>query len=156
LIGVEAFAAAVEGSALGAFARGSGWAYPAANLVHLLGLVLLIGGIGIVDLRLAGAFRALPIAALSRALTPVAIVGLVCLALSGPVLFAADARSLVQSDYFRIKLLLILLALANAAAFRRLWSPASPEATPLLRGLAIGSILLWLVVAALGRLIAYA
>jgi hypothetical protein len=153
---MEAFATAVEASALGAFARGSGWAYPAANLVHLLGLVLLVGGIGIVDLRIAGAFRSLPIAALSRALTPVAVVGLVCIALSGPVLFAADARSLIQSDYFLSKLALIVLALANAAAFRLLWSPDAPEATPVLRAMAVGSIVLWLVVAALGRLIAYA
>ena len=153
---METFAAAVEASALGGFARGSGWAYPVANLVHLLGLVLLVGGIGLVDLRLAGAFRTLPVAALSRALTPVAIVGLACMALSGPVLFAADARSLVRSDYFQLKLALIAVALANAAAFRWLWSPSAPEVTPLLRGMAIGSILSWLTVAALGRLIAYA
>jgi hypothetical protein len=156
LIPVEAFAAAVEASALGGFARGSGWAYPAANLVHLLGLVLLVGGIGIVDLRLAGAFRTLPVAALSRALTPVGLLGLACLALSGPVLFAADAASLVRSEYFQVKLLLIAIALANAAAFRWFWSPGAPDVTPLLRGMAVGSILLWLTVAALGRLIAYA
>lgn len=156
MIAVEAFAAAVEGSALGSFARSSGWVYPIANLVHLLGLVLLVGGIGIVDLRLAGAFRTLPVAALSRALTPLAILGLICMALSGPVLFAADARSLIRSDYFQVKLLLIGIALVNAAAFRWLWSPAAGEVTPVLRAMAIGSILLWLTVAALGRLIAYA
>src|SRR3546814_8688126 len=60
----------VEGSALGGFARGSSWAYPIANLIHLFGLVLLVGSIGIVDLRLVGAFRALPLASLARALTP--------------------------------------------------------------------------------------
>jgi hypothetical protein len=152
---VEAFAAAVEASALGQFARGSGWVYPAANLVHLLGLVLLVGGIGIVDLRLAGAFRSLPIVALLRALTPLALAGLVCMALSGPILFAADASSLVRSDYFQIKLVLIAIALANAALFRRLWAPATPEVTPLLRSLAVGSVALWLTIAALGRLIAY-
>jgi hypothetical protein len=152
---VEAFAAAVEASALGQFARGPGWTYPAANLVHLLGLVLLVGGIGIVDLRLAGAFRSLPMVALSRALTPLALIGLVCMAVSGPILFAADASSLMRSDYFQIKLLLIVIALANAVLFRWLWSPTKPEVPPLLRGLAIGSIGLWLTIAALGRLIAY-
>src|SRR3546814_1061782 len=38
---MEAFAAMVEASALGGFARGSSWAYPVANLIHLLGLVLM-------------------------------------------------------------------------------------------------------------------
>ncbi|MDP3383095.1 MAG: hypothetical protein Q8S47_07195, partial [Phenylobacterium sp.] len=67
---MEALAALLEASALGQWARGSAVAYPVANVAHLLGLVLLVGGIGVVDLRLAGLWRGLPIAALSRALTP--------------------------------------------------------------------------------------
>jgi hypothetical protein len=152
---VEAIAAAVEGSALGSFARGSAWAYPVANLVHLLGLVLLIGSIGIVDLRVVGAWRTLPLAALSRALTPLALGGLVLMVLSGPVLFAADAASLARSATFATKLVLIGLALANALAFRWLWSRSEGEPTIVARIMAAASIGLWLTVAALGRLIAY-
>ena len=37
-------------------------------MLHLLGLVMLVGAIGAVDLRIVGAWRSLPIAALSRAL----------------------------------------------------------------------------------------
>ena len=66
--------------------RGGDWTYPVANLVHLLRLALLIGSIGIVDLRLAGVFRALPLLPLSRALTPLAISGLILIGLSGAVL----------------------------------------------------------------------
>ncbi|MDB5682875.1 MAG: hypothetical protein JWM75_573 [Sphingomonas bacterium] len=153
---MEAFATAIEASALGGFARQSAWAYPFANLVHLLGLVLLIGGIGIVDLRLAGAFRALPLRALSRALTPLAIAGLGCMAVSGPMLFAADAAALVRSDRFAWKLGLIVIALANAALFRLLWREGEEEPALPLRIMAVTSIGLWLTVAALGRLIAYA
>ena len=71
---MNALASALQGSAIAAWA--SGPVYPIANLVHLLGLVMLVGAIGIVDIRLAGGLRALPAAALSRALTPVALVGL--------------------------------------------------------------------------------
>jgi hypothetical protein len=120
--------------------------------------VLLIGGIGVVDLRLAGAFRALPLAALARALTPLAAAGVALLAASGTILFAADARALVASPAFRLKLALIGLALANAGLFR-LWShgrlvgwrqvPRSAAVAAML------SLLLWLGVAAAGRLIAY-
>jgi hypothetical protein len=151
---VEAFAAWAEASALGRAARGGDWTYPVANLVHLLGLTLLIGPIGIVDLRIAGAFRALPLLPLSRALTPVAIAGLVLIALSGIVLFSADARALIHSPLLRAKLLLILLALANALAFRMLWRGDEPVPTSL-RIMAVASIGLWLTVATLGRLIAY-
>jgi hypothetical protein len=151
---MEAFAAWAETSALGHAARGGDWTYPVANLLHLFGLALLIGPIGIVDLRLAGAFRALPLLPLSRALTPLAIGGLILIGLSGPVLFAADARALIHSPLLRAKLLLIVLALLNALAFRMLWRGDEPVPLPL-RTMAVASIALWLTVAALGRLIAY-
>lgn len=152
---IEGFAAAIEASAFGTAARESAWLYPAANLVHLLGLVCLVGGIGVVDLRLVGAFRNLPLAALSRALTPIAVAGILMLAASGPVLFAADATALARSPRFLTKLALIAVALTNALAFRFWWRGEETPSWPL-RALAGVSILLWLTVAALGRLIAYA
>ena len=148
-------AAMVEASQLGAFARGSSWAYPVANLIHLLGLVLLVGGIGIVDLRLIGLFPALPLDPLVRALTPLAIAGLALMALSGPILFAADATALARSGTFAWKLGLIAVALANAAGFRWLWRREAFRDRPLQRLRAGASIALWLSIAALGRMIAY-
>lgn len=150
----------MQASALGNWARQSALAYPVANLVHLLGLVLLVGGIGLLDLRLAGLLRRLPVADLSAVLTPLALAGLALMALSGPILFAADAVSLAASEIFRLKLLLIAAALANALLFRwryrgRLanWDAAPPAGG---RALALLSIGLWLWIAGLGRWIAYA
>lgn len=141
------------------WARGSALAYPVANLVHLLGLVLLVGGICLLDLRLAGAFRSLPVQALSRVLTPVAVTGLVLLAGAGVVMFAADAGPLARSATFRWKLILIAAGLANAVLFHALWRRRLPtwdtDAPALGRAMAAGSVALWLTVAALGRLIAY-
>jgi hypothetical protein len=152
---VEAFATMIEASALGGFARDSSWAYPLANLVHLFGLVLLVGSIGILDLRLIGAFTTLPLVPLARALTPLGVIGLALMALSGPVLFAADASALVRSATFGAKLVLIAIALMNALAFRWLWSRREGEPTMIARGMAAASLILWLAVATLGRLIAY-
>lgn len=145
----------VQASSFGAWARQSSLAYPAANLVHLLGLVMLVGGIGLLDLRVAGLFRALPIEPLSRALTPIALSGFALMALSGPVMFAADAAALAGSGAFRWKLLLIALALANAAAFRLLWRGRLADPPPAARAMALASLLLWLGIATLGRMIAY-
>ncbi|KAB7647994.1 hypothetical protein F3168_06280 [Polymorphobacter fuscus] len=114
-------------------------------MVHLLGLVLLVGSIGILDLRLLGAWPALPRDALQRALTPLGVAGLLLLAVSGSVLFAADAESVAGSTVFRWKLAVIGLALANAALFRRVGG----------RVLAAISLAAWLVAAGLGRMIAY-
>ncbi|PVM92610.1 hypothetical protein DDF62_05645 [Caulobacter radicis] len=152
--------AALQDSGFGAWARGSAYAYPLANLLHLAGLVLLVGAIGLLDLRLAGAFRALPVVALSRVLTPLAVVGLVLMAPSGLTLFAADAEALARSTVFRWKLALIAAALVNAVAFRLLWgrrlSSWDGAAPPVARIMALASLLSWIAVGALGRLIAYA
>jgi hypothetical protein len=133
--------------------RESANAYPVANILHLFGLVGLLGAIGIVDLRVAGAFRALPLRETVKALTPVGLAGLALLFVTGPLLFAADATALARSDVFARKLMLIGIALVNALLFRRLWRGGEPTAA--IRAIAIASLLLWISVAALGRLIAY-
>jgi hypothetical protein len=153
-------ATTLQNSGFAAWARGSAYTYPIANLAHLLGLVLLVGGIGVLDLRVAGLWRGLPVAPLSRALTPLAIAGLILMIPSGFTMFAADARALAGSPLFRWKIALIGLAVANAIAFRRVWGARldrwGETVPPAARSLAALSLLLWLTVAALGRLIAYA
>lgn len=156
---MEGLAQALQDSGLGTWARESSYAYPAANVAHLLGLVLLVGGIGIVDLRLAGLWRRIQPEPLSWALTPFAVAGLLLMVPSGFLMFAADAAPLVRSPVFRLKLLLIALALANAVVFRIVWRDHLTRwdsmAPPLARMMAAGSVLMWLIVGALGRLIAY-
>lgn len=152
---LEALASAVEGTPFALWAARNPLAYPIANVVHVLGLALLLGGIAIVDLRVLGAWPRLPLPPLMAALVPVAIAGLLLQIVSGAVLFAADARSLAGSDPFQWKLVLIALATANALLFRRLWRQQS-EPPAALRAMALASVLLWTSVAVLGRWIAYA
>ena len=153
------FGEALQASPFGSWAGQSSYAYPVANLIHLLGLVMLVGGIGLVDLRFAGLFPSLPAAALSRVLTPVAIAGLLLMVSSGFVMFAADAESMAGSTVFRRKLALIILALVNAGLFRWIWrrkivnwDASPPPAGRIMAGI---SLLLWLAIAAHGRMIAY-
>ncbi|MCL1634192.1 hypothetical protein M2650_06045 [Luteimonas sp. SX5] len=151
--------AALEASAFAAWMRGAGSAYAVANLVHLLGLTLLLGSMLMLDLRLLGLGRRLPLPEVSRLLTPFAGVGLALQAGSGFALFAADAVPLSGNGAFRIKLAAIALALANAVLFRIRWSDSlvSWDVSPPLAGRiqAALSLALWLSVAAAGRLIAY-
>lgn len=116
----------------------------------MLGLVALLGAIGVYDLRLLGWARALPAEALLRALRPLAIGGFVVLVLTGAVLFAADATTLAGSWLFGTKLVLILLAGANAAAFELLKGRRGPGPV-----FAAASLSLWVAVAVAGRMIAY-
>lgn len=156
--GLLAFAGWLDAAGVSQWARSGSWVYPVANTLHLLGLVMLVGGIGVIDLRIAGLWRAIPVAELSRALTPVAIGGLLILVASGTILFAADGAALARSDTFHRKLVLIVLALANAVAFRMLWQKRVESGwgvPPVARAMAGASILLWLAVGTLGRWIAY-
>jgi hypothetical protein len=138
------------------WAASNSYAYPAANTVHVLALVLLLGGIGLVDLRVIGMFRTLPLQPLSRALVPIAAIGVLILAASGSILFAADAEALSRQDTFRLKLILIGIALANVALFRLLYGTVVPDPPPAgARLLALASLLFWTSVAICGRMIAY-
>jgi hypothetical protein len=138
------------------WAASSALAYPVANTVHVLALALLLGGIGLVDLRTIGLFRSLPLQPLSKALVPIAATGILILAASGSILFAADAKSLAMSGTFKLKLILIVLALANVALFRLLFGATVSDPPPAAaRILALLSLLLWLGVAIAGRMIAY-
>lgn len=153
---LQAAAEWLAASPLGQWTAESALAYPIANTVHVLGLVLLLGGIGLVDLRLLGAFRQLPLTPLARALVPIAAAGVAVMAASGLIMFAADAEAMARSGTFRIKLVLIAAALANVALFR--WRYGSHPAEPvapgarLLGGL---SLILWTGAAVAGRWIAY-
>lgn len=157
---LAAWAAALEASGFSFMLRDSTWIYPLANLGHILGLSLLVGPIVALDLRLLGiGRRVVPVAALSRTLTPLAIAGLALQVLSGLLLFTADASALVSNPVFRIKAALLVLGVANAIAFRRIWRHALDDwdhSPPTLGRLqAALSILFWIGVAISGRLIAY-
>ena len=152
---LRAVAERLADSPFAVWAGESAYAYPVANVAHVFGVVLLLGGIGIVDLRLVGLFRAIPLQPLARALTPLAIAGLVVLVLSGSVLFAADAEALAVNGTFRLKLTLIAVALANALLFRWKAGGLAVEPGPGLRLMALVSLLMWITIAVCGRLIAY-
>lgn len=144
---------------LGAVMRDSLFLYPLANLVHLLGLTLLIAPIALLDLRLLGFGRAISLHDANRILTPWAVAGIVLLLASGLMLFSADAGPLVRTDIFQLKMLLLALNLANVLLFRWLWGRTIDawDARPPLIGRmqAVLSLAGWLVIGALGRLIAY-
>ncbi|RTZ38886.1 hypothetical protein EKL30_18585 [Candidimonas sp. SYP-B2681] len=139
--------------------RMSDFAYPAVNLVHLAGLVLLVGSMLILDLRLLGVARRLPLTEVSSLLTPLAVVGLVLLLLSGVLLFSADAGPLLNNPLLPFKLGFILLGIVNALLFRAIWSPRLSlwdHAAPVIgRMQAAASLLLWIAAATCGRLLAY-
>ena len=157
--GGPAWAAWLEASPLGVLMRESAILYPLANISHILGLVFFAGSILLLDLRLLGFARALPVAATARALTPVMIAGFILMAASGTFLFSADARPLWNNPVIQVKAALILFGLTNAALFRALWNRRlaswDTDAPAMGRVQAGASFLTWLSVAICGRFIGY-
>jgi hypothetical protein len=159
--GGPAWALALEDSALGEAVRQSLWIYPAANVLHVLAVAVMVGSIVAFDLRVLGAVRTIPVGSLARLLLPLAASGFAVALATGVPMFAADASAVWNNPVFPYKLGLIGLGIANIAVFHLgpLRSVDAWGAHGRSPGLAVGgaavSILGWGAVAALGRLIAY-
>lgn len=151
---VSLMAASLESSAFGMWMR-AGWSYPVANVLHLIGLALLVGPILLLDLRVLGFARDLPLDRVSSVISPFVACGIVLAAITGFALFAADAQALVGNRLLWIKLGAIVLALINAAIFRRFLRASAGSASTGQRTLAAFSIVLWMGVLVAGRMIAY-
>ena len=148
----------LEQSAFAAAIRQSVWAYPAANVGHILALTLFAGAVAVMDLRLLGLFAATPPLAIVRPARAVAMLGLLLMALTGFALFSAEASHVAMNPVFQVKAALIALGILNALliAGPALAVAGNSAALPArARWAAALSLAIWLSVAACGRLIAY-
>ena len=152
---------AIEASALGQAMRQWLWLYPAVEVVHIAGIALLVGSIVILDLRLLGMSRSLPLRRLAAHILPWSAASFALIVPSGVAMFVAHATDLVGNPVFALKICLILLAGANAGilhagAFRGAaqWD-VEVMPPPAARVAAAVSLLLWVSVIACGRLLAY-
>src|SRR5437764_15003126 len=110
----------MQASALGHFMRESGpWTYAIVNLAHVLGISTLFGSILVLDLRLIGVFRRVPLAALSAAIVPVATTAFLVAATTGVGLLATKTTEYVGNPFLLIKFPAIALGLINVWVFKR-------------------------------------
>jgi hypothetical protein len=129
--------------------------------VHLLGAALLFGSLAMLDLRLLGLSRAIPVRALSRHVLPWSAVALLVVVASGIALFLAHARDFIASPLFAVKMALILAALVNAGVLHAVtlrtadvWDSAEMRnlrPPPSARIAGVLSLVLWASVIACGR-----
>ena len=151
----------LEASGLGLAIRQSVWAYPAANVVHVVGVVLFAGTIAIMDLTLLGIVTVkhrARLIAVSRAWA----MGFFALTVAaGAVLFIAEASHVSLNRVFQVKMALVVFGLCNAMWFGRrgvALARGLPDEAALprvARNAAAASLAIWLVVVGLGRFIAY-
>ena len=160
---MEALLVWLEGSALGQLMRTSGvWTYGVVNLVHILGISTLFGSVLVLDLRLLGCWRRVPLAAIEKPTLTLAACGFAVAASSGVALISTNGTEYVGNPFLVIKLVAIALGAANIAAVQFLpaWrtraaEPHGPRQRPP-RGVNGGtSLLCWLTAVTAGRMIGY-
>jgi hypothetical protein len=100
--------------------RESQFMFPVIEGIHLLGLAFILGPVLMLDLRLAGAaWRDEPVSRISATFVPYSIGGAVLMFATGILLFCAEAVKCYQSGWFRIKVVLLVVAGINALYFHR-------------------------------------
>lgn len=153
------FLAWLQSTALATAVAETLWAYPLLETLHALGMAMLLGSLGLINLRVLGYKPEIPILG-TQDLLPLAWSGFTLNAASGIALFTSDAIYFFSSYTFRIKLVLIVLAGLNAMLLGRkvFHDPASDsavEAGRSAKAIAAMSLLFWIGAAVAGRLIAY-
>ena len=151
----------IQNSSLLVAMRSSPWLFPIVATIHLFGLAIIGGSVLVVDLRLLGLARGVPVSALADHLLRWARWALVLVVPTGSLMFIAHATEMSSNPAFRLKLLLIAAAFLNAGLFHRWpfravgdWDTeiAAPLPAKLAGALSLG---LWTGVLACGRLLAY-
>lgn len=135
-------------------------AYLFVNAAHILGLALLLGSILVLDLRLLGGLRRVPLALIGPLNARMAAAGAALTVLTGVWLFTVRPTEYAGNPAFQIKLVLIGMALANVAVQHvnpayRLALRGGPLPAGV-RASAAVSALLWLAVLVAGRWIGFA
>jgi hypothetical protein len=129
------------------------WAYPALEVVHIIGIALLLGNLVLLELRVFGLGAELPVKALSRLSLGIALTGFSVVAASGLLMFASQPAELLANRAFTLKMLLLFAAGCNAAWFHG--RASLDKLDGLARVQMAVSTLIWLAVVACGRWIAY-
>lgn len=129
------------------------WAYPALEVVHIVGIALLLGNLVLVELRLWGAAPALPLGPLARLALAIAVAGFGLAAASGLLMFAAAPGELLANRLFLLKMGLLAAAGVNAVLFHA--RDGLHRADGVARAQTVLSLGLWLTVIMAGRFIAY-
>jgi hypothetical protein len=150
----------VHDSWLGAYVRDTQWTWATFETLHFMGLCTLFGAIGLLDLRLLGFARRIPLKPALRFI-PIAIGGFVVNLLTGIGFFAADPFRYAVNISFQLKMLLVVLGGVNALWFefaerRKLEAlPDDVEVDFQAKLMAAASLAIWIGVIIFGRLIPY-
>ena len=150
----------IDGSWLANLVRDWPWMWPSLESLHFMGLTFLIGALAVIDLRVLGVAKRIPLAALEK-LTPWAYFGFSVNLITGIMFFFGDPYRYYPNIAFRIKMILVVIAGVNLLIYKMKVEPSlirgdyDDNASVLAKAVALTSIVAWVGVLAGGRLIPY-
>jgi len=157
---MDAFVAWLESTTLSRTIVNYRWIWPLCEIVHFIGLTLVIGIAGFFDLRLMGLMKRVPVSA-ARDLMPLAIAGFLLNLMTGAVFFIGTPHQYVGNVAWWAKMACLLLAGLNAMFFEttvgaRTMNLGAGDDTPRLAKM-VGAVSLasWLGVLYWGRMLPY-
>ncbi|MEQ1759402.1 MAG: DUF6644 family protein [Vicinamibacterales bacterium] len=151
---------AIEATAVHDIVSRSTWMWAVLESLHFIGLSVLIGTVGMFDLRLLGFARGVSVVALHR-LIPLGIAAFALNATTGMLFLSGFPDQYIFNAAFRVKMALVLLAGVNVLffygrVFRRLESLRPDEQPPLAARIVGGvSLSCWIGVMCAGRLLTF-
>ena len=134
------------------------WAWPAAEVLHFIGLAVLFGVAIAVNLRLLGVTRHVALVDAYK-LLPLAMWAFVVQGITGMMFFVGQAFQYIDNPAFHWKILLMLLAAANVlylTLFDDFWELGPEDDAPVVAKVASASqLVLWVGVLFFGRMLPY-
>lgn len=136
----------------------SAWGWPIAEIIHFTGICLLMGTVGIYDLRMMGAFKGISLKGL-HSLVPYGVLGFILCAASGTIFVSSSPDQYLYNPAYQLKMALIAIAGVNMLGFYLTTAGAVRSLLPFqvaprrARIFAIISFASWMGVIAAGRVI---
>lgn len=161
---MEHLSALLVGTGLNSFVASSEWVWPICEILHYTGMSLLMGTVVLLDVRVLGGLKGLPIAKLHR-LVPWGVFGFALNLITGFIFVAGTPETpmyYLNNLSFQLKMLCLLIAGINVGIYyltgvARRADAAGPmhEAPVSARIIAAVSILMWICVIFFGRMLMY-
>ena len=156
----ESLVAYIRATALSHWVVETRWLWPLAETLHFLGLALLVGIIGPLDLRLMGFMKGVPISAL-RSLVPWAVAGFAVNLVTGLLFFVGAPQQYMSNIAWWFKVLFLVVAGLNMLAFETIQRSRVPAMGPAadtpiaFKTIGAVSLVSWLMVLYWGRMLPF-
>ena len=150
----------LEGTYVSYYMNHFTWAWATSESLHFIGLCLLIGTVGVFDLRMIGLIKRVPVASLHR-LVPIGVAGYCLNLLTGLTFLAGITDQYIYNPAFQFKMSFMAVAGLNVALFyltmyRRVAATGPDEEAPLAARIAGAvSFICWMGVIVSGRMLTF-